>query len=524
VPGGGGGGPLLLGIDAGTSRIRAIAFDLAGRPAAEGSSPTPTSRPGPGQGEHDAEEIWRAAVAAVRGALAGLDDPRRVRSVAVASMGEAGVLLDGAGRPTGPVLAWYDARPGSELDGLERRVGREALHGITGLCPDPTFTLPKLLWLRRHRPDAFAAARAWLGVGGWIAWRLCGERATDHSIASRTMLLDLAAGGRWSDELLGAAGLPDSLLGPLAPSGAPLGRLLPEAAAATGLPEDCVVGVGGHDHICGLLALGADEPGVLLNSLGTAEALLLVAPEPSRERALLDAGINQGLVGVAGRGPPLTYLFGGLPTSAACVEWFRSLWPGVDHATLVAEAEAVPPGAHEVMFLPQLRLGSPPHPDPVARGAFVGVSDACGRGVLFRALLEGMALDSANQLRLMRAHAGPLGVTRVVATGGGTRNPLLLRLKASLFGLPVEAADSPEGTCLGAALLGGLAAGLFPDLGAARAGLAGGRRPAAAPDPAWPAAARERRLAAYGRAYARVRELNALLREAAGPPEPAPAA
>ena len=247
-----------------------------------------------------------------------------------------------------------------------------------------------------------------------------------------------------------------------------LGTLLPEAAEATGLPPDCVVGVGGHDHICGLLALGADAPGVLLNSLGTAEALTLVVPRPSAAPELLAAGINQGLIR-AGR--EVAYLFGGLPTSAACVEWFRSLWPGADHATLIAEAEAVPPGAHEVMFLPQLRLGSPPYPDPVARGGFVGLSECCDRGVLFRALLEGMALDSANQLGLMRGVAGPEGVRRVVATGGGTRNPLLLRLKASLFGLPVEVCDMPEGTCLGAALLGGLAAGIWRDLDEARAGL-----------------------------------------------------
>ena len=496
--------PLLLGVDAGTSRIRAIAFDPAGRAVAEGSAPTPTRRPGPGQGEHDAEALWRAAVAAIRGAVAGIDRPARIRSVAVASMGEAGVLLDRAGRPTAPVLAWYDGRPAGELARLLERVGAERLHAITGLCPDPTFTLPKLLWLRASDPAALDAAERWLGVSGWLAWRLCGVPATDLSLASRTMLLDIAA-ARWSEELLDAAGLPASLTGELAASGTRLGTLLPEAAEATGLPPDCVVGVGGHDHICGLLALGADAPGVLLNSLGTAEALTLVVPRPSAAPELLAAGINQGLIR-AGR--EVAYLFGGLPTSAACVEWFRSLWPGADHATLIAEAEAVPPGAHEVMFLPQLRLGSPPYPDPVARGGFVGLSECCDRGVLFRALLEGMALDSANQLGLMRGVAGPEGVRRVVATGGGTRNPLLLRLKASLFGLPVEVGDMPEGTCLGAALLGGLAAGLWRDLDEARAGLdLAWRR--VEPDPSWPEAARWRRLEAYAEAYGRLRELNA---------------
>lgn len=506
-------GPLLCGVDAGTSRIRAIVFERDGRVVAEGASPTPTARPGPGLGEHDAGELWRAAAAALRAAVGGVDRPGRIASVAVGSMGEAGVLLDRAGRPVGSLLAWYDTRTAGALAVFERRVCRGALHRTTGLCPDPTFTLAKLLWERAHRPEALAAATAWLGVSGWLAWNLCGERATDLSLASRTMLLDLRA-GTWSGELLAAADLSPDLMGGLAPAGARLGVVTPAASAATGLPAGCVVGVGAHDHVCGLLAAGADRPGVLLDSLGTAEALMLATAAPSQDPRLLAAGINQGRIEAGGRA--VCYLFSGLPTCQAAVEWFRSLWPGADgaggadHAALLAEAEAVPHGAHEAMFLPQLRLGSPPFPDPVGRGAYLGLSDGVTRGALYRALLEGLALDAANQLRVMREAAGVDSPTRIVANGGGTRNPLLMRLKASLYGQPVEVAAMPEVSALGAALLGGLAAGLFPDLEAARAGLAV-RRAAATPDPGWTEAARGRRLAAYAAAYARLREIHALL-------------
>jgi xylulokinase len=508
--------PLLCGIDAGTTRIRAIVFEAAGGGVvAEGSAPTPTRHPGPGLGEHDAEELWRATVTALRAAVAGVERPARIRSVAVGSMGEAGVLLDRAGLPLAPVLAWYDGRPGAELARLERRVGREVLHRVTGLCPDPTFTLLKLLWLRAELPEAFAAATSWLGVSGWLAWRLCGARATDASLASRTLLLDLAA-GRWSGEILAAADLRASLLGEITPAGTGLGRVLPEAATATGLPGDCIVGVGAHDHVSGLLALGADEPGVLLDSIGTAEALTLVVPAPSRSAELLRAGVNQGRV-EAGGGPALFYLFGGLPTCSAAVEWFRGLWPdGPDHATLIAEAEAVPVAEREVLFLPQLRLGSPPFPDPVARGAFLGLSDKTSRGAMFRALLEGLALDTANQLGLMREHAGGGGLSRVVATGGGTRNRLLTRLKASVYGAPAEAAEMPETTCLVPRCWAGWRPGIFPDLPAGRRGLVATRR-ALEPEPGWGEAERALRLAAYRRAYAAARDIHALVR---GAPEP----
>jgi xylulokinase len=286
------------------------------------------------------------------------------------------------------------------------------------------------------------------------------------------------------------------------------------AAAATGLPAGCAVGVGAHDHACGLLALGADEPGVLLDSLGTAEALMLVTPAPSGSPALLAAGVNQGRVEAGGR--TLFYLFGGLPTCSAAVEWFRSLWPGgVEHAALIAEAEAAP-GAGGTLFLPQLRLGSPPFPDPVARGAFLGLSDLTDRGAMFRAVLEGLALDTANQLDLMRGHGAAAVPARVVATGGGSRNGLLMRLKAAATGLPVEVAEMPETTCLGAALLGGLAAGLYPDLATARRGLAVARR-AVEPEPGWAEPERGRRVAAYAAAYARLREVQALLRPPSSP-------
>lgn len=501
--------PLLCGVDAGTSRIRAIVFDLTGRPVAEASRPTPTVVVGPGQAEHDPEALWSATVEAIGEAVGSLDQPARVRGLAIASMAEAGVLLDDAGAPLGPALAWYDSRPAPRLERLVVELGADRLHGITGLCPDPTFTVAKLLWLREQAPEVLARAAAWLGISGWLAYRLTGVRACDHSIASRTMALDLAAAA-WSTELLDLVGLPPRLFGELARAGQRLGTVLPDLAATTGLPADCAVGVAGHDHICGLLAVGADEEGVLLDSMGTAEALTLVLDRPSRDPALGRSGFNQGLID-AGR--PRYYVFGGLPTSSGAIEWFRDkLAAGAPYATLLAEAAAVADDAHELMFLPQLRIGSPPYLDAPGRGAFLGISDGCDRGALFRALLEGLALDAANQVLVLQRLGLPRP-HRITAIGGGSRNPLLMRLKACLFGREVETLAMPEATALGAALLGGLAAGLFPDLAAARAGLRAERR-LVAPDPAWPEPGRRARLEAYAAAYAALRPVHKRLRDA----------
>lgn len=501
-----GGAPLLCGIDVSTSEIRAVVFAPDGRSVASAAAPLPMRVAGPDRAELDAEAVWRVTLAVLRDAVGRTPTPHAVVGLAVASVGETGVLLAADGQPVAPMLAWYDARTTAELDALLVRVGFDQLHRVTGLCPDPTFGLLKLMWLKRRQPEAFAAGVQWLHVSDYLAWRLCGERATDFSLASRTMFLDLER-RIWATSILEAAEIPVSLLPPLLPGGTGLGRLRPEVAAAAGLPPECVVGVGGHDHVCGLLAAGADRPGTVLDNIGTAEALTLVRDAPVSDPALGWDGYNQGVIKVD---RPLYYIFGGLPTAAATVEWFRGLHGGVDHATLIAEAEAVPCGSDGVLFLPHLRLGSPPFPDAIGRGAFLGLSAATSRGAMFRALLEGLALDSASILRGMLRHLQAGTPERILAIGGSTRNPLLMRLKADLFQAPLVVLDLPDTTCLGAALLGGLAAGLYPDLDAARAPLAISSTTVPSTGE-WSEAGRIERQAIYGAAYAALRPLHGRL-------------
>ena len=498
--------PLLCGVDAGTSQIRALVFELDGTQVAAAAQATPTRTLGADHAEHDAEELWRCTVSVLRQVVASVPDPKAIRGVAVGSMGEAGVLLAPDGHPVAPLIAWYDTRTIGELDWLMGAVGFERLHRITGLCPDPTFSLLKLLWVQRQDSERFAAAAWWLNVADYLAWRLSGERATDFSLASRTLMLDLERRS-WAQSILELAALPEGILPPIRPSGTRIGTITPEAAAATGLAADCAVGVGGHDHVCGLLAAGADAPGVLLDSLGTAEALTMVRDRPIEDAAVGWDGYNQGVFVVD---QPYYYVFGGLPTAAGAVEWFREMQGGIDHATLIAEAEAAGETGESLLFLPHLRLGSPPFPDPVGRGAFLGISSATRRGTLFRAVLEGIALDAGNMLKAMLRHLGTGPPERTIAIGGSIRNPLLMRLKASVYGTPLEIPELPDTTCLGAALLGGLAAGLFPNLAAARSEL---RIPVrtVTPDPSWDDARRLRRQASYAAAYAALRPLHARL-------------
>src|SRR5688500_13732959 len=195
--------PVLLGLDIGTTNVKAAVFDRAGRTMALASRPMPTHYPSPGWAYHQPGEIWTATVSVIRDALSSLE-PRQIQALAglaVASMGESGVPLDVEGEPTHDVIAWFDTRTQAQLDRLAATAGASTLFGITGLALKPFWSLCKLLWLREHDPDAFNRTVRWLHVSDYVAYRLCGQGATDHSLASRTMAYDIRE-RRWSDDLL----------------------------------------------------------------------------------------------------------------------------------------------------------------------------------------------------------------------------------------------------------------------------------------------------------------------------------
>jgi xylulokinase len=260
------------------------------------------------------------------------------------------------------------------------------------------------------------------------------------------------------------------------PGGTALGRVTTAAAKITGLPTTAVVAAGGHDHVCGALAAGVTRPGQMLNSLGTAEALFLPLDEPLADPRAGRQGYTQGAHVVGGR----YYAFAGQYTSGASIEWLRALLGTEDspvaYESLVAAAADVPVGSLGVMFLPHLRLASPPYDDPRSRAALVGLTADAGRAAVARAVFEGLALESRNTFEPLLAYPQVTAPQSVVAIGGVTRNRLLMRIKASVMNLMHQIVDAEEATALGAALLGGLSAGVYETVDAAVAAMRYGQQ------------------------------------------------
>ncbi len=454
--------PLLVGVDFGTSHIKAIAFTPEGRIVAHASTPTPTVYPQPGWAYYDPDAVWLQTASALRTMSAQIDDPRRVAAVAVASVGEAGTPIDAAGQPTYPMIAWFDTRTKEQAEQLRRRFGADEIFRRSGVSLQPIFTLCKILWLQQHEPEALARTVRWLNAADYLTFRLCGVAVSEFSLASRTLMLDIER-LRWNVELVEEVGLNPALLPPLLPSGTKLGTVLPDVAAQTGLPVHAVVTTGGHDHVCGAMALGVTRPGAVLDSLGTAEAIFLATDKVLKDPEVGRRGYAQG-VHVSGG----YYILGGLYTSGACIEWFReNIGAGLDYEALAEEGAAVSPGSLGVYFLPHLRTANPGYDDPYSRATFVGLTFDARRGALYRSLLEGLAYEARYSLDTLLPYLSDTRIERIVATGGGTRNRLLMRIKASVYNHPLRVVSIDEATALGAAMLAGLGAGVYADVGAA---------------------------------------------------------
>lgn len=448
--------PLIAGLDVGTSNIKALIAEPNGTVLSVASIPTPSHHPLPGRTHYNPDEIWAATVEVLKSATAEVEDPHRITGIAVASVGETGYPVDKDGLPTHDAIAWFDTRSEAQAAWLKREIGDSAIYETCRMPIQPIFGLCKLLWLRDNAPDAFLRTATWLNTADYIAFRLSGEKATDPSLASRTLCFDISK-LEWSAYILDLAGLSLSLMPPIRQSGEPIGHVRPDVADQTGLPSTCRVSAGGHDHVCGALGVGVVEPGTVLNSLGTAEAVFLTTREPVNDSVLGAQGYSVGGHVVRDR----YYTIGGLYSSGGTVDWVTGLLGHLDRQELLDLAKQMPPGSGGATFLPHLWMSNPPYGDAPSRAAFVGLTGDTNPASLYRAVLEGIAFESHLCLNGL-ASVGP--IDRIVAIGGSTRNDLLMEIKANVYGRPVTIAKTAEAVALGAAILGGLGAGVYVDI------------------------------------------------------------
>jgi xylulokinase len=429
-----------VGIDVGTTALKAIAVAPDGEVLERREVSYPASTPKPGWSEQDPDDWWKAAKEALDGL--GGDD---VAGVGLSGQMHGLVALDSDQRPIRPAILWNDQRTARECQEIEERVARDRLIRLTGNRALTGFTAPKLLWLRNHEPDSYERIAHVLLPKDYVRLKLTGELCMDMADASGTLLLDVA-GRRWSDEVLDALELDPAWLPPLLES--------PDRAGET--PRGRPVAAGAGDQAAGALGVGVDRPGPLSIALGTSGVVFAALPEFAAEP---QARVHVFCHAV----PGAWHAMGVMLSAAGSLAWLRDVAaPGEDFGKLVAEAERWEPGVEGLTFLPYLAGERTPHADPDARGSFAGLSVRHDRGALTRAVLEGVACGLRDSLDLV-AGLGEERPERGRVSGGGARSELWLRIVASALELPLERVAVEEGAAYGAALLGGVAGELWAD-------------------------------------------------------------
>lgn len=442
----------VLGIDTSTTATKALIMDEEGNVLAVGRSEYGFETPYPLWSEQSPHLWWDATVEAIGSALrtAGIDGTE-IAAVGLTGQMHGLVLLDEAGEVLRPSILWNDQRTQAECDEIRERIGRRRLIEVTGNDALTGFTAPKILWVRNHEPDVYARAAHVLLPKDYVRYRLTGTLASDRAGGSGTILFDLESRD-WSREILDGLDLPIELFPPTFEGPQVTGTVSEQAAGLSGLRAGTPVMAGGGDQAANGVGVGAIAPGVVAVSLGTSGVVFgaarsaLVEPE-GRLHAFCHAV------------PETWHLMGVMLSAAGSLRWFRdALAPRLAYEDLEDAVRQVPAGSAGLVFLPYLTGERTPHPDPLARGAFVGLTVRHGLGHMARAVMEGVAFGLRDSLELM---ADLMDLGEVRASGGGAASEAWLGILASVIGRPIRMVATTESAAHGAAILAAAGSGIF---------------------------------------------------------------
>jgi len=444
----------FIGIDSSTTATKALLMDADGKVVAVAASEYDYDTPHPLWSEQSPDLWWTATAESIRGVLAdsGVTGDQ-VKGIGLTGQMHGLVLLDKNGEVLRPALLWNDQRTSTQCDQIRDRVGKEKLIQITGNDALTGFTSPKILWVHDEEPEIYAQIDQILLPKDYVRFKLTGEYASDRAGGSGTALFDVHE-RTWSSEILEALEINPEWLPPTFEGTEITGTISAAAAAATGLVAGTPVMGGGGDQAAAAVGTGAVEEGIISVSLGTSGVVFASMNECAIE--------PEGRLHAFCHSVPGKWHFMGVMLSAAgSLRWHRDTFaPGVDFGKFVGPAAAVPAGSDGLLFLPYLTGERTPHPDPMARGGFIGLTVRHSLPHLTRAVLEGVSFGLRDSFELMKA-AGLTDISQVRVTGGGAKSPLWLQILADVFNAEMVTLASSEGAAYGAALLAATGAGAF---------------------------------------------------------------
>jgi xylulokinase len=447
---------LLLGIDLSTTGAKALLIDEKGSVVSSATTPLILSTPRDLWSEQEPQDWWEATINSIKRALSVADSSAEgVVAIGLTGQMHGLVVLDHEGEVLRPAILWNDQRCGAECDEIRARVGLERLVQITGNNVLTGFTAPKILWLANHEPEVYRRIRHVLLPKDYIRYKLSGAMAMDKADGSGTMLFDLAK-RTWSPDILNALNFPETWFPPTFEGHETTSEVNAEAAQSTGLKKGTPIVAGGGDQSAQAVGVGVVRPGTIAVTLGTSGVVFAATESPLIEPL---GRLHAFCHAVAGR----WHLMGVMLSAAGSLQWYRDcLASDRSFEELVNEASSIPAGSEGLIFLPYLSGERTPHPDPLARGAFIGLTMRHGRANLTRAVLEGVAFGLKDMFELMKGVGlGPIEQVRV--SGGGAKSSLWRQILADVLEAELVTTNTTEGAAYGAALLAGIGAGVWLD-------------------------------------------------------------
>lgn len=450
----------LLGIDVSTTATKALLIDEQGEVVAVAATEYDFDTPQPLWSEQDPALWWHGAIVSIRSLFSQTGiDPAAIQGVGLTGQMHGLVLLDGEGQVLRPSILWNDQRTAAQCDQIRERIGKAKLIQSTGNDALTGFTAPKILWVRDQEPEVYARVRHILLPKDYVRYQLTGEQAMDCADGAGTLLLDLQKRD-WSTEVLDALEIPRAWLPTIYEGPSITGRITADAATATGLLVGTPVMAGGGDQAAQAVGVGAVQEGIIALTLGTSGVVFGSVNHPFIEP---EGRLHAFCHSVPGR----WHLMGVMLSAAGSLRWYRdTIAPGVGYDELLQPAANVRPGSEGLLFLPYLTGERTPHPDPLARGAFIGLTVRHTLPHMSRAVLEGVAFGLRDSFELMKG-IGLSTIQQVRVSGGGARSPLWRQILADVLGSELVTVNTTEGAAYGAALLAGVGAGVWESVDAA---------------------------------------------------------
>jgi len=444
----------VIGIDVGTTNIRVAAYTVTGVQVTYTSERFQIIHPNPGWTEISSVHIWGCICICMRRVLDEIGT-NNIKAVGVSSMGEAGVPLDSGGKALYPVIDCFDSRVGKQVAELEGKISKRDIFSITGQTSSSKYGIYKLMWIKENYPEIYEKTAHWLSIEDYVIYRLTGEIATDYSIASRTMAFDVNK-LEWSDQILSESGISSDIMSKVYPGGTVVGEVHAGASRETGLKKGVKVVTGGHNHSCAAIAVNIFEDGVILDSMGTAEATIVA----TSNLILNDYTFENWICMYPHCGGKLYRALSSNQSCGASIEWYLatigrdiqilSMQASANKYDLLFEdAQIASSNVPGLYYLPFIR-GSIENMN--MKGAFIGIQDTHKSGDFINAILEGLSYEIKLQIsRFEKTFSEPF--TKLRAVGGSSKSDYWINIKSQILDRPIEIPVNKEAAVYGAAIL-----------------------------------------------------------------------